>query len=91
MGYSPWGHKELDTTFHFTFTFTCMENQENSQSENVSLWEMGKDWESGRRRWSGPWGLVYFRKHVKILHNQNLTIRISLKNDSVGLPWWSNG
>ena len=25
MGYSPWGHKELDTTerLHFTFTFPC--------------------------------------------------------------------
>ena len=25
MGYSPWGHKESDTTerLHFTFTFPC--------------------------------------------------------------------
>ena len=67
-----------------------MGNQENPQSEDVFLWEMGKDRESGRRRWSGPWGLFYFWKH-QILHNQNLTIGISLKNDSVGLPWWSSG
>ena len=52
MGYSPWGHKESDTTerLHFTFTFPCKqalrgswlrvtEREVNSGSGKEGRWE----------------------------------------------------
>ena len=72
MGYSPWGHKESDTTerLHFHFSLSCI-GEGNGNPLQCSCLENPRD---GGARWAAIYGVTQSRTRLKRLSSSSSSI-----------------
>ena len=74
MGYSPWGHKEPDTTerLHFHFSLSCI-GEGNGNPLQCSCLENPRD---GGASWAAFYGVAQSRTRLKRLSSSSSNLRI---------------
>ena len=74
MGYSPWGHKESDTTerLHFDFSVSCT-GEGNGNPLQYSYLEKPRD---GGAWWAAVYGVAQSQTRLKQLSSNDMPVSI---------------